>query len=160
MSPLVGSAVSTAVERLQRAADAVNDLGTVMIVEDEAIIAMSLEEGLSDEGFRVVGPFSACAEALAFLEAEIPQCAILDAQLSDGTCLELARELQRREVPFLIYSGVGGFEARAPELRGVTWIEKPAPVDVVVEATRRLRRAGATRGGRPCTESSGWRTRI
>jgi DNA-binding response OmpR family regulator len=111
--------------RASGAADAVNDLGTVMIVEDEAIIAMSLEEGLSDEGVQVLGPFSACAEALAFLEAEIPQCAILEAQLSDGTCLELARELQRREVPFLIYSGIGGFEARAPELRCVTWIEKP-----------------------------------
>ena len=43
-------------------------LPTAMVVEDEAILAMSLEDGLSDKGFRVVGPFSACAAALAALE--------------------------------------------------------------------------------------------
>jgi len=43
-----------------------------MIVEDEALIALSLEEGLSDEGFEIDGPFSACADALAALEHAVP----------------------------------------------------------------------------------------
>ena len=40
-----------------------------MIVEDEAIIAMGLEDGLADHGYEMAGPFSACADALAYVSA-------------------------------------------------------------------------------------------
>jgi CheY-like chemotaxis protein len=33
-----------------------------MIVEDEALIACSLEEALQDLGFEVAGPFASCAD--------------------------------------------------------------------------------------------------
>ena len=115
-------------------------LGTAMVVEDEALIAMSLEDGLSDAGFEIAGPFSTCGDALTCLETAAPVVAVLDAILSDGTCLELAKDLRRRGIPFMIHSGVDGFDERAPELDGVRWIEKPAPVDVVVKAARDLLR--------------------
>jgi DNA-binding response OmpR family regulator len=110
----------------------------VMIVEDEALIAFDLSDLFSDAGFEVSGPFSACAQALEALETGVPDVAVLDAVLSDGSCLELARELRKRGVPFLIYSGADEFEANAPELDGVRWIEKPAPVESVVEAAKQL----------------------
>jgi DNA-binding response OmpR family regulator len=109
-----------------------------MVVEDEALIAMSLEDGLSDEGYAIAGPFSACADALAFLQSATPDVAILDAVLSDGPCLELARELQRRGVPFLIYSGAEAFAEHSSELSGVQWIEKPSDTRIVVKAAQRL----------------------
>jgi DNA-binding response OmpR family regulator len=109
-----------------------------MVVEDEAIIAMSLEDGLRDEGFQVVGPFSACATALAALETATPDVAILDAVLSDGPCLELARELRTRGVPFMIYSGADAFDEHAPELDGVPWVEKPSSLDTVLAAALAL----------------------
>ena len=114
--------------------------GTAMVVEDEALIAMSLEDGLSDAGFEIAGPFSTCAAALRWLETAAPVVAVVDAVLSDGTCLDLAKDLQRRGIPFMIHSGVGDFQERAPELDSVTWIEKPAPVEVVVKAVRDLLR--------------------
>jgi hypothetical protein len=40
-----------------------------MIVEDEAIIAMGLDDGLADHGYEMAGPFSACADALAYVSA-------------------------------------------------------------------------------------------
>jgi DNA-binding response OmpR family regulator len=107
---------------------------TAMVVEDEAIIAMSLEDGLSDKGFEVVGPFSSCAAALAALETATPDLAILDAVLSDGPCLELARELRRRGVPFMIYSGADAFDEHASELDGVPWVEKPSSFETVLAA--------------------------
>jgi DNA-binding response OmpR family regulator len=107
---------------------------TAMVVEDEAIIAMSLEDGLSDKGFQVVGPFSSCAAALASLKTATPDLAILDAVLSDGPCLELARELRLRGVPFMIYSGAHAFDEHAPELDGVAWVEKPSSFDTVLAA--------------------------
>ena len=70
-----------------------------MVVEDEAIIAMGLEDGLVDRGYDVAGPFSACSDALAYLKTNAPEFAILDAILTDGSCVVLARELQRRGVP-------------------------------------------------------------
>ena len=113
-------------------------LPNAMVVEDEAIIAMSLEDGLSDKGFRVVGPFSACAAALAALETSTPDLAILDAVLSDGPCLDLARALRDRGVPFMIYSGADAFDEHAPELDGVPWVEKPSSLEIVLKAAMRL----------------------
>ena len=105
-----------------------------MVVEDEAIIAMSLEDGFTDSGFQVVGPFSACSDALAALETSMPDVAIVDAVLRDGPCLELARELRRRGVPFMIYSGADAFDEHATELDGVPWVEKPSSLDTVLAA--------------------------
>jgi len=62
----------------------------------------------------------------------------LDAILSDGPCLELARELRVRGVPFLIYSGASEFRGHAPELEGTPWVEKPAPFEVVLAYARKL----------------------
>ena len=42
---------------------------TVMIVEDEALIAFSLEDIFGDEGYAIAGPFSSCASALRSLRA-------------------------------------------------------------------------------------------
>ena len=111
---------------------------TVMIVEDEALIALSLEEACEDEGHRVSGPFSSCADALAALATAAPDLAILDATLRDGSCLELARELRRRGVAFLIYSGRNAIEEYAPELGDTPWINKPSPSDVVLRAASTL----------------------
>ena len=123
----------------QQSADPVRGtLGTAMVVEDEALIAMSLEDGLSDAGFQIAGPFSTCADALGWLNTEAPVVAVLDAVLSDGTCLDLAKELRRRGIPFMIHSGLDEFDERAPELHDVRWIEKPAPVDVIVNVARDL----------------------
>jgi DNA-binding response OmpR family regulator len=111
---------------------------SAMLVEDEALIAFGLEEALQDQGFAVTGPFYTCADALASLERATPAVAILDALLRDGTCLELARELCRKGVPFLIYSGRDAFEEHPPELEGVPWVEKPTAAEGVVASALRL----------------------
>jgi DNA-binding response OmpR family regulator len=45
---------------------------SVIIVEDEALIAMSLEDVFEDQGYRVTRPFSSCADALAALATAVP----------------------------------------------------------------------------------------
>jgi len=109
-----------------------------LIVEDEALIAMNLEDGFCDEGFAVAGPFSACADALRWLEEVTPDLAVLDALLTDGPCLELARELQRRDIPFVVHSVAAAFVDCPAELDGAPWIEKPSPAETVVSAATRL----------------------
>lgn len=77
----------------------------VLILEDEALIALNLQDELQDAGYAVAGPFTTCSSALDWLGTATPSMAILDAALSDGSCNYVADELSRREVPFLIYSG-------------------------------------------------------
>ncbi len=123
----------------RRASSALN----VMIVEDEALIAFSLEDVFADEGYDIAGPFDSCAGALLALESSLPDVAVVDATLKDGPCLELARELRRRGVPFLIYSGRDAADECPPELRGVKWIEKPGSLESVLRAVEKLIGRGA-----------------
>ena len=75
----------------------------VLILEDEAIIALNFQDELQDAGYRVGGPFTTCADALFWLQTNTPDVAVLDTILNDGPCGDIARELAGREVPFVIY---------------------------------------------------------
>jgi DNA-binding response OmpR family regulator len=97
-----------------------------MIVEDQALIGMSLEASLEEMGFLVEGPFMSNAQALNWLESETPDVALLDFMIKDGTSLEIARALRNRSVPFAIYSGLSPRVDCPPELHNVPWVEKPA----------------------------------
>lgn len=102
-----------------------------MIVEDQALIGMSLEASLEEMGFRIEGPFMSNAQALRWLESETPDVALLDFMIKDGTSLEVARALKSRGIPFAIYSGLSPRVDCPLELRGVPWLEKPASREMI-----------------------------
>jgi DNA-binding response OmpR family regulator len=106
-----------------------------LIAEDQAVIAMWLEDSLEEAGLAVAGPFNSCQAALDWIETHTPAVAILDVQLRDGPCTELARTLADRGVPVLIYSGVDRHSVPA-ELDGLPWIEKPASYSDLLAAVR------------------------
>ncbi len=111
---------------------------SVMIVEDEPLIALALEEEFIKVIFLVSGPFRTCADALSALNAELPDVAVLDAVLEDGPCHDLALELKRRSVPFLICSGMSLDETEPRELAGVPRLAKPSPFPEIVRRARDL----------------------
>jgi DNA-binding response OmpR family regulator len=118
-----------------------------MIVEDQALIGMSLEAFLEDAGFSIAGPFLSCADSLRWLEHNTPEVALLDVSLRDGTSLPIAQELKERNTPFAVYSGLP-FTSNLPnELQGVPWLEKPAPREELTETMARLGRNKARTGG-------------
>jgi len=97
-----------------------------LIAEDEAIISMMMEIDLDEAGYEIVGPFSSCAAALECLGEATPDLALIDHKLSDGTCVELARELKRRRVPFAVVSGSVDERIRTqPAFSDVPWLAKP-----------------------------------
>ncbi len=110
----------------------------VLVLEDEALIALTLQDDLQDAGYEVAGPFTTCAAALEWLRTHTPDAAILDVALKDGPCREIALELARRKVPFLIYSGLHEDRQLLADLQHVPWIEKPAPPAVLVHACQQL----------------------
>jgi DNA-binding response OmpR family regulator len=105
-----------------------------LVLEDEAIISLALEDALTDAGFQVAGPFSHCARAIAWMEDHTPDVGLLDVELADGPCTEVARALHRRGVPLVFFSGQGPhhLEIRT-EFQGAPWFEKPADYAEVVE---------------------------
>jgi DNA-binding response OmpR family regulator len=110
----------------------------VLLLEDETLIALNLQDDFQDAGYEVAGPFVTCAAALEWLGTETPKTAILDATLKDGSCREVALELSRREVPFLIYSGHHEDRQLLSEFHHVVWIEKPVSSAVLVQACQQL----------------------
>ena len=96
-----------------------------MIVEDQALIGMSIEASLEEAGFRVEGPFMSKAQALRWLESDAPDVALLDIMVKDGTSVEVARALKNRGIPFAVYSGLPPKADSPPELQNVPWLEKP-----------------------------------
>jgi DNA-binding response OmpR family regulator len=115
-----------------------NSKPLILILEDEALIALNLQDELQDSGHEVVGPFTDCSAALGWLQTVTPDMAILDATLKDGLCREIALELSHREVPFLIYSGHQEDRHLLSEFDHITWIEKPVPAANLVQACQQL----------------------
>lgn len=97
----------------------------VLVVEDETIIGLALSELVEDEGCTVIGPFCRADHAMAALDRETPDVAILDHMLRDGSCIELVRLLRARAVPFVIYSGDYQRPDMPVELQQAPWFEKP-----------------------------------
>jgi DNA-binding response OmpR family regulator len=121
-------------------------MSQVLLAEDGAAISIALEDALADGGYTVAGPFATGSAALAWLRNGTPDLALLDLTLGDGLCFELARTLQHRGVPILVLSGAHRAEADLPaELGDVTWLEKPASFERLMECLGGLATTGHVR---------------
>jgi CheY-like chemotaxis protein len=109
----------------------------VLVAEDEGAISIALEDALTDGGYTVAGPFSSHATALAWLQDNTPDLALLDLLLTDGPCTELARTLQHRGVPVLFLSGDQPRNLPA-DLQDLRWIDKPVSFEDLMGALRSL----------------------
>jgi DNA-binding response OmpR family regulator len=96
-----------------------------LIAEDQTLIGMALEAILEEIGMAVAGPFPSCEAALAWIDRQTPEVAIIDYRLKDGLCTDLVRALRGRGVPVIIYSGYPHGNDLPPELCGMRWLEKP-----------------------------------
>ena len=76
---------------------------SVLIVEDEAILAAHLTSKVKLLGYHVIGPVSTGEEALALAQAESPDIALLDIRLhGDLDGIETATRLKQwRDIPFI-----------------------------------------------------------
>lgn len=97
----------------------------ILVLEDEPLIAMDLEDLLTSKGFAVVGPFSTAAAALDGIGETVPQVALLDIYLFNGTSFDIARELKRRGIRFAFMTGLVAPDVVPPDLHEVPIILKP-----------------------------------
>ena len=111
--------------------------GRVVIVEDELIVAMDMEDFLSDHSWDVVATVPTAAKALAALDDHNPDIVILDLNLNGETTLPVVRELKQRNIAFLVVSGYGDLRSSDPLLSGVTILSKPWNGDLLLKELRR-----------------------
>jgi CheY-like chemotaxis protein len=108
----------------------------VMVVEDEALVAMLTCDYLEDLGCIVVGPFASVKDALEGLDNSEIDCAILDVNLGGGeNSFPIASALAEKHTPFVFATGYGAIGAKA-EFASVTVLPKPFDEDQLAKALK------------------------
>ncbi len=118
----------------------------VLIVEDEALVAMLVEDALLDTGFAVIGPAATVEEALALLEREAPDAVVLDLNLAGETSTPVADWLAARGIPYVIATGYGatGLPAGHQDAMVLAKPYDPAELISVLDWICRLERIGGS----------------
>ena len=106
----------------------------ILIVEDEALIAMELVQAFQKAG-AFVTTTSTLKQAMILVEHDGLAVAVLDHALGDGDTTRLCERLTLRGIPFVIYSGLNTTEGACDA--GVL-VTKPATPDVVVATAEGL----------------------
>jgi CheY-like chemotaxis protein len=97
----------------------------VLVVEDEMMIAMLVEDMLSDLGCAVVGPAHGLASALDLAQATAElDVALLDVNLSGQPVFPVADALRARNIPIIFCTGYGDAGLRDAD-RGAPVLQKP-----------------------------------
>jgi CheY-like chemotaxis protein len=97
----------------------------VLIVEDEWLLAETVEEAVRDLGYDVMGSVATVREALDLICREVITAAVLDISLNHGEkSFPIARALRERRIPFLFLTGYLN-EDLPPEFSGEPTASKP-----------------------------------
>lgn len=121
-------------------------LGRVLVVEDEAILALQLADILDDADFEVLGPVASVKAALDLLSREHCDAALLDINLGHETSEAVALKLDEHRIPFMTLSSYSKGE-RPAAFNGSKHLDKPASPEMI------LQELAALTGGEPIKPS-------
>jgi len=76
-----------------------------LLLEDELLVAMTLEDILRAEGCVIVGPFPRVEPGLKAAREEPLDAAVLDVNLAGKRVDPIAKALAERNIPFLFTTG-------------------------------------------------------
>ena len=103
--------------------------GTVLVVEDNMIIALEAEEVLTAMGAETVDMAASVREALRLIETSPPDRALLDVNLGSETSVAVATKLAALGIPFAFATGYGESFRVPAELGDVPVVKKPYGAD-------------------------------
>lgn len=103
----------------------------VLVVEDEAVVAMELTRILTEAGARVVGPAGTIEEAMGLLDEPIDR-ALLDVNLGGRLITPVAKALSRRSIPFIYLTGY-----QEPDVSDGPVLRKPVATSALLGALAR-----------------------
>lgn len=109
----------------------------VLVVEDEAIIAMMLEDMLTDLGHEVAATAGRLDRAMKLVAAQPFDLAIVDINLNGEETYPLAAILMDLGVPFIFSTGYSA-NGLKEEWRAMPLLQKPFEVQSLANAISRL----------------------
>jgi CheY-like chemotaxis protein len=109
---------------------------TVLVVDDEMLIALDIQAQLEELGHKVLTA-SSLARALAIVETERVDVAIIDWYLRDDNSAPITDLLQQRQIPFVLCSG-SALEELARLFPTSPILSKPYASEELVGAVNRL----------------------
>ncbi|MDZ4789883.1 MAG: response regulator [Hyphomicrobiales bacterium] len=77
----------------------------ILVVEDEMMLLMMVEDILAGLGCKSVAAAATVKQALALIDAQVFDAAMLDVNLNGDKSFPVADELARRGVPFMFSTG-------------------------------------------------------
>lgn len=102
----------------------------ILIVEDEALVALALAHTIEDMGAEVVGPAHGVEEGVNLVQTKEIDFALVDFNLRDTQSIPIATELRQRDIPFVFLSGYGRQHIPS-EFKDVNLLQKPCdPEDI------------------------------
>ena len=114
---------------------------SILIVEDEPLIAMMLEDFLDSLGHQIVGTVDSVADAMARIDEGGFDIAILDVHLKGGEAVwPVADRLASENIPFVLATG-GHIEPPPPQHAAAPVLAKPYTMDAIEPV---LEKAAAT----------------
>lgn len=110
----------------------------VLLVEDEALLAMEIVADLEENGIEVLGPAATVSAALAIVDkTPALDVAVLDVNLGSETSEAIARRLLDSGVPFVVVTGYSSEQLPSTLASGLL-IPKPIDHAKLLSALKRL----------------------
>jgi len=107
---------------------------SILIVEDEPLIAMMLEDFLDSLGHRIVGTCETVQDALSKVNEGGFDVAIVDVQLKNGEHIwPVADRLSEQGIPFILATG-GLIEPPPAQHADAPILNKPFTIDAIEPA--------------------------
>lgn len=114
---------------------------TVLVVEDDFIVAYDMQMMLEEQGARVLGPAHSLAEGQELLAQQRPTVAVLDVNLGGEYVFPLAEALRDQQVPFLFATAYADEDRLFSQAaQGAPRLSKPVLPNVLITQLLRLKR--------------------
>jgi CheY-like chemotaxis protein len=119
----------------------------ILVVEDEALVAIAIREALEEQGYSVIGPCNRITDAMVALRHNRVDAAVLDVNLGDVSVYPLADTLAAESIPFIFVTGYGSEELdrrflTVPVLQKP--IERQALQSIFTQSPRALSRSASS----------------
>ena len=107
---------------------------TILVVEDDALLALDLADLLADAGYDVIDPAGSNETARRAIERQRPHFALLDYNLGEETSVPTAIDLAQRNIPFIYVTGRAEAVAANPLAPSAPILSKPYRVEEILQA--------------------------
>lgn len=115
-----------------------------LVVEDEALVAVLIEDAIAEMDLAALGPATTVPQALQVIETTPPEGALLDVNLGGQPVYPVADVLAARSIPFVFITGYGEDGIRK-DYADRPVLQKPFMVEDIQKAINAMRGVAAER---------------